>query len=200
MRLDVVVVDLNPAVTEACAQYGFKTITGDILNEPGILVSPANSFGYMDGGIDLAYARRYRGLEDRVKAEIMYGHRGEMPVGLALPVPIPEGKIHPYLIVAPTMRTPATDLRGTVNAYLAMRAAAGCYLRVMEQRKMSGLEPLPLLTPGLGTLSGRMDPEVAARQMAEGVDAAINGPRLFNPWTAQKDHEHTLAGRGRLRW
>ena len=194
MRLDITVVDLNGAVTAACADYGFRTVEGDILNVPGILVSPANSFGWMDGGIDLVYANKYPHLQDAVRDEILRKWRGELPVGHALAVRNPDAGIHPWLIVTPTMRTPATDARGTLNAYLAMRAAVAEYLRLAFEWMPFDKPSLQMVTPGLCTASGRMEPYVAARQMLEGAMAASDGPKLFDSWVEQKQHENNMRG------
>jgi O-acetyl-ADP-ribose deacetylase (regulator of RNase III) len=125
------------------------TVTGDAI------VSPANSYGYMDGGIDLAYVRHF-GLEiqRRVQSAIGTYYDDGVPVGEAVTVKTGHAKV-PLLISAPTMRLPG-DVRGTDNAYLAMRAA----LRQARQHNVQ-----TLLCPGLCTLTGRMDPTEAAAQM-----------------------------------
>jgi Macro-like domain len=67
---------------------GVVVVESDILEgQCDAVVSPANSFGYMDGGIDLAY-RRYFGLElqSRVQTKIKSEFRGELPVGQAMVV------------------------------------------------------------------------------------------------------------------
>ena len=100
-----------------------EIIDGDILDgSAGALVSPANSFGYMDGGIDLAY-RSFFGMEiqRRVQAKIQAEHCGELPVGQAIVVATDHARF-PFLIVAPTMRVP-DRIADTVNVYLAFRAA-----------------------------------------------------------------------------
>src|SRR5579862_3319144 len=64
-------------------------VEGDILKgRCDAVVSPANSFGFMDGGIDLAY-RRYFGidLQARVQENIRTKFFGELPVGQATVVP-----------------------------------------------------------------------------------------------------------------
>jgi O-acetyl-ADP-ribose deacetylase (regulator of RNase III) len=64
---------------------GIPVVEGDILEGPcDAVVSPANSFGFMGGGIDLAY-RRYFGMDSqsRVQAKIRNDFRGELPVGQA---------------------------------------------------------------------------------------------------------------------
>jgi len=86
------------------------------------IVSPANSFGFMDGGIDAVYSYQLgSGLQERLQALIARDHGGELPVGMAVIVPTAHPDI-PWCISAPTMRVPR-DVSDTVNAYLAFRAA-----------------------------------------------------------------------------
>ena len=84
------------------------------------IVSPANSFGYMDGGIDGVYAQRF-GPEmcGRLHVLIKAAWDGELPVGCAVVVETGDRAI-PYLVGAATMRVPM-DVSETVNAYLAFR-------------------------------------------------------------------------------
>lgn len=156
--------DKNPAVVAAWREVfaGIDHVAiseGDILELEGdAIVSPANSFGWMDGGIDLAYRERFGlDLEQRVQKAIASAFWGEMPVGEALNVETNDHRI-PILIVAPTMRVPSV-VRGTINAYLAMRAA------LIETLTIADSAPVTLLCPGLCTLTGRMSPMQAAVQM-----------------------------------
>ena len=86
------------------------------------MVSPANSFGIMDGGLDAAIRSELGGtLQTDVQKMIVDNHHGEMPVGTAEVVPTTH-KRWPFLVVAPTMRVPES-VANTLNAYLAFRAA-----------------------------------------------------------------------------
>lgn len=64
----------------------FKTIQADFFSiEVDAMVSPANSFGVMDGGIDRAI--RYSigfDAEEAVQREIVDNYHGELPVGSAI--------------------------------------------------------------------------------------------------------------------
>ncbi|MEN0066929.1 MAG: macro domain-containing protein [Myxococcota bacterium] len=139
------------------------------------LVSPANSFGYMDGGIDLVYVEHFGwDLEDRVRQAIAEDWGGELPVGCALIVPTgrPEGDIR-WLICAPTMRVPMNVAR-TPNAYLAFRAA----LRAVQAHNEGPLRSIAsVMSPGLGTGVGRMPAELCARQMRAAWDEVVHGLR-----------------------
>src|SRR5262249_51293856 len=79
-------------------------------------VSPANSFGMMDGGIDWDLRERFGyEIEDAVRDRIA-AWGGLLPVGEAIVVETGDDEV-PYLISAPTMEVPMV-VRGTRNAYL----------------------------------------------------------------------------------
>ncbi len=82
--------------------------------EADALVSPANSFGRMDGGLD-AQIVEFLGeeIEMEVQQMIRDRHDGELVVGLA-EVVITNAAQYPFLVVAPTMRVPQNISR-TVN-------------------------------------------------------------------------------------
>src|SRR5262249_24543069 len=85
------------------------------------VVSPANSFGFMDGGIDRLFPEFFGpGLQEAVQACIRGCHDGELLVGQADLVPTGHARI-PYVIAAPTMRVP-TALGLSIHSYLAARA------------------------------------------------------------------------------
>ena len=74
--------------------------------EADAMVSPANSFGIMDGGLDAAIAGTLgRLLEERVRQMTASRHHGELHVGMAEIVETGDAR-RPFLICAPTMRTP----------------------------------------------------------------------------------------------
>lgn len=135
---------------------------GDILEHAAdAVVSPANSFGYMDGGIDLVYSMFFGWeLETRLKSLLSERHYGELPVGQAVVLPSGHAFI-PFLVSAPTMRVPE-NISGTVNVYLAFRAAL---IAVLSHNNMADIPIQSLLVPGLGTGIGKMSPERAAGQM-----------------------------------
>lgn len=124
------------------------------------IVSPANSYGLMDGGIDLVYVRRFGwALQSRLMGIIHELPGRLLPVGDALMVPTNDPLI-PWMISAPTMVTPG-PVPDTRNAYLAFSAV----LRIGRARNLGRV-----LCPGLATLTGRMDPLESARQMREAWD------------------------------
>lgn len=153
---------LDPAMVRAWTTHfgsrpGVSIHEGDILERRAdAIISPANSFGFMDGGIDLAYSNFFGWeLQDRLRETLHQLHAGELPVGNAVVIPTNHSNI-PYLVSAPTMRIPS-DIADTVNVYLAFRAAL---LAVKAHRKIT-----TILSPALGTGVGGMPVERAAKQM-----------------------------------
>ncbi|MEU4251619.1 macro domain-containing protein [Amycolatopsis sp. NPDC026612] len=130
------------------------------------VVSPANSYGWMRGGIDAVYARAFPGVEQSVRSAVLAFHGGELPIGDA--VVVPTGEVQPaWLISAPTMREPGERLPAdTVHPYLAARAV---FLTWRDGRLDHGPVRESVATiamPGLGTGVGGVDPATCARQVA----------------------------------
>jgi O-acetyl-ADP-ribose deacetylase (regulator of RNase III) len=145
---------------------------GDIFESPAdAIVSPANSFGFMDGGIDLLYSRHFGWeLEARLRSLLSDQHYGELPVGQAVVLATGHESI-PFLVSAPTMRVPMR-IGGTANVYLAFRAAL---IAVLSHNARAGAPIQSLLVPGMGTGVGDVAPEQAARQMRLAYDAIVKG-------------------------
>jgi O-acetyl-ADP-ribose deacetylase (regulator of RNase III) len=135
-------------------------IHGDLLEqEADAYVSPANSFGRMDGGFDLILRERFDDIESRVEAALAT-RGGTLPVGKAIVVSTHDDEV-PYLMIAPTMETPG-DVSLSNNAYLAMRAVLRAVTRFngIVKRRIGAVA-----IPGLCTGIGNMEPERAATQM-----------------------------------
>ena len=155
-------VDSNGRVVNAWAEAfsAFPEVTiqqGDLLAVArNSVVSPANSYGFMDGGIDAAY-RAFFGpqLECEVQEAIARRPEGHLPVGASLVVRTGHQRV-PYLVVAPTMTVPEQVV--TKNCYRAMRAI----LRVA-----TGEVGQDIYCPGLATGVGMVPPENAAAMMAQ---------------------------------
>lgn len=158
-------------------ESGVRILNQNILATPAdALAIPANSFGYTDGGIDMAISREIFdwGLQDRLRTTIDTRHHGELLVGQAVVMPTGSGRVH-HVIVAPTMRVPE-DISDTVNVYLAMRAillAADDYNSTAEP----GQSIRTLAVPGLGAGVGKMPPVRAAQQMWMAYRSVVMGDR-----------------------
>jgi O-acetyl-ADP-ribose deacetylase (regulator of RNase III) len=156
---------------------GVVPATGDIFGVPvEAVVSPANCFGFMDGGIDRVYSERFGWhVQDRLREVIRRDWDGELPIGLALVVETGAADI-PFLVAAPTMRAPVS-VAGTLNAYLAFRAVLRAVGRHNEERPGS---IRAVACPGLGTGTGEMPPGICARQMRAAWDE-VEGGQPFRP-------------------
>jgi O-acetyl-ADP-ribose deacetylase (regulator of RNase III) len=131
------------------------------------IVSPANSYGWMRGGIDAVYARAFPGVEQNVRSAVLAYHGGELPIGESVVVPTGE-TVPAWLISAPTMREPGERLPAdTVNPYLAARAV---FLQWRDGRLEHDVEVRRVVDtiamPGLGTGVGGVAPETCAHQVA----------------------------------
>ena len=175
--------DINPAVVEAWRKVfagcgGVDVSQGDIFGiAADAIVSPANSFGYMDGGIDGVYSMHFGwNLSARLRERLRRDFDGELPVGCAVIVETNDARI-PYLVSAPTMRVPM-NVSNTVNAYLAFRAAL---IAVRDHNRASPEIPIAsLLCPGLATFYGCMDPGRSARQMLHAYRVVVRGEPLHD--------------------
>jgi O-acetyl-ADP-ribose deacetylase (regulator of RNase III) len=144
------------------------------------LVSPANSFGMMDGGMDAAIVNFFgRSLEEKVQQTILEDYLGEQPIGTSLIVKTNHSK-HPFLAHTPTMRVPMTIV-GTDIPYVAMWAML---LAVRQHNKTSQRKIDTVVCPGLGTGIGRVPYSEAARQMALAYDRFLYPPKFINCFVA----------------
>src|SRR5262249_50174070 len=126
--------DLVPGTAAALADAfadadAVEVVEGNLLDlDCDGVVSPANSFGDMGGGIDKAIDDLHQGAAQKAAmAAIAEQFLGELPVGAALVVELSAQRF-PFVVAAPTMRVPGSVI-GTINAYLAMRAALVAVLR-----------------------------------------------------------------------
>jgi O-acetyl-ADP-ribose deacetylase (regulator of RNase III) len=149
--------------------YTHKGSTLDVPAEA--VVSPANSYGWMRGGIDAIYAHAFLSVEQHVRSAVLAYHGGELPVGQAVIVPT-DAAAPAWLISAPTMREPGELLPpDTVHPYLAARAVFKLwrYGRLEDDRPVRAVVST-IAMPGLGTGIGGVPPSVCARQVMAAWD------------------------------
>ncbi len=146
------------------------------ISEYDCLVSPANSFGLMDGGVDLAITR-YFGLDlmDRVQQHIIRNFRGEQPVGTSFIINT-NHPTHPFLAHTPTMRVPMS-ISQTDNVYLAMWAML---LAVWQHNQNEEQKINAIVCPGLGTGTGGVPFQRAAKHMALAYKNFLRPPEAIN--------------------
>ena len=173
----------SPRVSVVCGRF-------EALPEFDCMVSAANSFGLMDGGVDLAITRFFgEQLMQRVQTRILQEYLGEQPIGTSLIVETGH-PAHPFVAHTPTMRVPMT-ISTTDNVYTAMWAMV---LAVHRHNTSSSIPIRKLACPGLGTATGRVAPDEAARQMALAYQWYRHPLKIID-WPAAEARQ-TAIGRG----
>ncbi|MEM7343633.1 MAG: macro domain-containing protein [Chloroflexota bacterium] len=192
--LTLILVDPKPALCIAWHEQFAGLPNVEIVNgyfeqlpEFDCMVSAANSFGLMDGGVDLAIIRYFgHDLMRRVQARIIEEYLGEQPVGTAMIVETKHSK-HPYIVHTPTMRIPM-EIARTDNVYLAMWAL----LLAIRKHNQGDQPPIKILAcPGLGTATGKVPALEAARQMALAYKHFLNPPRYID-WRFADDRQSEI--------
>jgi O-acetyl-ADP-ribose deacetylase (regulator of RNase III) len=146
----------------------------DVPLEQTCFVSPANSLGFMDGGIDLVLSREIMpGIEQKVKKRIQQLNvissmgRPYLPIGSVITVP---HDLNTHLIVTPTMFLPH-DVRGTQNAYWSFFAALKMWRKLCVQKNKKFNLVVTSHCCGVGRMPGRE----SAEQMKRAYDDFIQG-------------------------
>ena len=125
-----------------------------------VVVTSGNSFGLMDGGVDLAVAQTWPGIEGRIQTRIAQLYGPEMPIGTALRAKVANS---PNVIYVPTMQIPM-EIVGTDYVYQAARAAV---LTVKNELSMTA--DVAVFMPLMGTGTGGMTIDSALYQMLYGI-------------------------------
>ncbi|MEU1419902.1 macro domain-containing protein [Kitasatospora sp. NPDC005751] len=183
--LRVVLTDLNAPVVEAWRAAFADTPEieirrGSILDEVvDAWVSPTNSRGRMDGGVDAAVKRHLgAGIQLRVQRAIRDRFAGALPVGSA--VCVPSGATNPaFLISAPTMQESSQNVSETLNVALACAAA---FQAVHRQNTAAPGSIRSVALVGMGARTGRVPARVCANLMWTGYT-------LFNDHTFEDDDD-----------
>lgn len=141
------------------------------------VVSPANSFGLMDGGYDMAITEYFgEQLQKRVQQYIIDVYYGEQPVGTSFI--IDSGVPGIQLIHTPTMRTPQ-PIKEPLVIYQCMRTTLMCAM----QNKVKSL-----LLPLFGGGYGEVPPKLIAKMMREAYEQLNNPPKMLD-WGYVEEHE-----------
>lgn len=191
--MKIYLLDINKNMTDAWQEY-FDTFEEiEIVNEDfttfmnkhqniEAIVSPANSFGLMDGGYDKAITDYFgEELMKDVQNTIMIKWYGEQPVGTSMTVPIRNriisdkkrgliAKKYAVLIHTPSMRTPEiiTDYR---IIYQCMRTTL---IEAIKQTVDS------VVIPAFGGATGNVPYDVIAKMMFLAYKQLCNKPNEIN--------------------
>lgn len=159
---------------------GIEIRCGSILDEDvDAWVTPTNSRGRMDGGVDAAIKRHLgSGIQVRVQRAIRDRFAGVLPVGSA--VCVPSGTAVPrYLISTPTMVQSSQNVSATLNVALACAAAFQAVHR-QNRRTPGSIRSVALV--GMGAQTGRVPARLCANLMWTGYT-------LFHDHWFQDDDE-----------
>lgn len=156
---------------------------GDIFEkQTDCIISPANSFGFMDGGLDLLISEIMGWqVQEVLQQHIKDKFSGEVLVGQAVLIETGFSEI-PFLISAPTMRVPMI-LKDTANVYLASRAIF--LLLKREQHRINSVT-----ISGLGTGIGQVPYDICAKQMKQAYDDVWLDKFVFPKTWADAQTQH----------
>lgn len=145
-------------VSTFCGSFE-KAIKND--NEVNCMVGAGNSFGSLSGGVDLAIKNRFGfQLQERLQNKIDEDFCGELNVGSSLIVETLDNKIQ-LLGYTPTMRVPKS-IKNTDIPYMATWSM----LTTINKFNKSNPNKIDnVIFPGMGTGTGEVDFEIAAKQM-----------------------------------
>lgn len=161
--MQLILSDRDPSVVAALREAFTGTDVhveeGDLFGEPAdAVVSPANSLGMMQGGVDAVIDARL-GVAEAVRSAILaYDRCGMLPIGQALVVPTRDPDF-PRVIVAPTV-----DVPGPGRAQDVERATEAM-LRVARDHGLTSVR-----CTGLGTGTAGIDAREAAQAMRRAWD------------------------------
>ena len=173
LGISIFLLDHNPEVTTAWgkrfrAHKEVKVVEEEFKrfmdsHDVEAIVSPANSFGQMDGGYDLAIVDYFgNGLQKAVQRLIAEEFYGEQPVGTSVVVNIPgTGK---KLIHTPTMRLPG-PIKDPLVVYQCMRTSL---MAAIKEKIRS------FVIPAFGACCGKVPPETVAELMGRGYEQILH--------------------------
>lgn len=148
------------------------------------LVSPANSFGLMDGGMDLAITNYFGDqLQKRVQQYIIDEYYGEQPVGTSFVIKTNNEKIK-YLAHTPTMRVPKI-IKETDNVYRATKSTLIAIEKYHEQINNVAI-------PAFGAGVGRVHPVDVAYQMTLAFKHFENPPKSID-WNFARFRDYEIS-------
>lgn len=185
--MNIYLLDINPKMTEAWSDFftdmeatiicdSFKHFM-DTHPEIDTVVTPANSFGLIDGSYNKAIID-YFGVDlmSTVQHAIIHQWYGEQPVGTALSVPInrmSKKGDNPWdleLIHVPTMRTPEKIADPRI-IYQCMRVTL---IEAFSRYRNN------IVIPAFGGAIGGVDPYIIAKMMFRGYESMVNPPRKLD--------------------
>lgn len=155
----------KPNVSVVCSDFGAFMEA----NKVQCVVSPANSFGLMDGGYDYAISDWFGWeLQKKVQKYIIDNFYGEQPVGSSFI--LDTGKQGVKLIHTPSMRSP-DRIRDTLTVYQCTRT---CLMTALK----NGIESI--VVPAFGGNCGQVSPDLIAEMMLRAYEQLSSPPEELN--------------------
>ncbi|MBQ7790394.1 MAG: macro domain-containing protein [Bacilli bacterium] len=144
----------------------FKTFMDEYYVE--CIVSPANSYGLMDGGYDKAIKMYFKeDIQEKVQNYIIKNYYGEQPIYTSFIIDINDKQ---KLMHTPTMRIP--------EKIIDERAIYQCMRSVLIEAKQNNIESI--LIPMFGGLTGGVHPQNISKMMRLAYDQIQNPPEKIS--------------------
>lgn len=180
MKINLVILDREKyiKVKNYIKNKNFNIILGNLLEQKGDLVTAGNSFGFMDGGLDLEFIKKYGWkLQEKVQKLIKNRPLKELLVGENIIVDLEENK---KLIYAPTMRIPSILEDNNINIYLAFKG-------ILVTCKSLNIKEINI--PLLGEGVGQMPIHKIIKQMEQAYMDLVGDYYPENWWESSKMHQ-----------
>ena len=185
--MKIYLLDINEEITRAWQLYfagipDVKVVRDDFTHfmnsfDVECVVSPANSYGLMDGGYDAAISAYFgEELIPCVQSFIRKNFACEQPVGTSFIIDIP--KSNKKLIHTPTMRVPSL-IREPMIVYQCMRTTLLC----ANQNNIASI-----VIPAFGGQCGGLQPHTIAFLMREAFNQIKNPPEEMD-WEYAVSHQ-----------
>lgn len=149
---------------------GISVVDGPLLEGciADAVIAPTNSFGYLDAGIDSAFARRFgRRLQRSLQERIGWEFDAELPVGEA--VILATGDLSLPFVVA----SPATHFPGAIDQDPMIYASVRAALRAVDQANAAGeLPPIEsVVMPDIARIVPGWETDTLIMQLREAIEA-----------------------------
>lgn len=188
-NINIHFVSLDPELPTYMKKYFtiFPNISFEVINIENCsnfdcIVSPGNSFGQMDGGIDAMLSKILsNNIGKKVRKAIAKKYFGEQPIGTCLLIKTGNKK-YPLLAHSPTMLIPK-NVDGTLNPYFAFKAVLST---ILNYNKRNTKKIKNILTTTFCTGCGDISLKKSLKQMRYAYDVVSYG---INPdWDSANEH------------
>lgn len=153
------------------------------------LVGAGNSFGILSGGVDLAIKNFFgKQIEDNLQKCIFNDFSGELTVGQSLIMPTLHNGIK-LLAYSPTMRIP----KSIFNTDIPYTTTLSTLNVIKKKQKDENIIIDTVIFPGLGTGTGKVPYEKAAKQMLLAI-SNFNSPKNIKTMRSAYELNNNIYG------